>query len=247
MIKTVIIDDELFSRKTLMNLLIDFFPKLKVVGEADDIQQGIELIKQAKPDLVFLDVHLKSGTGFDLLKQIGDLSFELIFVTAHDEYAITAFQFAAFGYLLKPLVIKELKEVVGRFIDKRSLESHHQKRIKILIENYSEGLVKKIVVQNVNGFEVLELNEILYLEGAVNYTKFYLSNGKSILISKTLKEYETLLKEQGFLRVHQSFLINLHHVKQYQKGEGGQVIMSNQKEIPVSRRKKAEFIRQFIG
>ena len=247
MIKTVLIDDESFSRSTLKNLLEGLFPQLEIVGEASDIQEGIDVLEKLQPDLVFLDVHLKSGTGFDLLKKLNQTPFEIIFVTAHDEYAINAFQFSAFGYLLKPLEIKELRKVMDRFILKRSESAQQNKRVKILIENYNEGLVRKIVVQNVNGFQVLELKNILYLEGAVNYTKFYLQDGSSILISKTLKEYENLLQNQGFIRVHQSFIINLHHVKQYIKGEGGQVIMSNQKEIPISRRKKSNFIKQFIG
>jgi len=247
MIRTLLIDDETYSRQTLKSLITDLFPKLEVIGDAGDIEEGIEAIESLKPDLVFLDVHLKSGTGFDILKQLKNINFEIIFVTAHDEYAISAFQFAAFGYLLKPLVVSELTQVVHRLIEKRNTQNDQNKRIKILIENYSEGVVKKIVVQNISGFQVLNLQEILYLEGEVNYTKFYLRDGKTILISKTLKEYENLLKEQGFLRIHQSYLINLHHVVQYIKGEGGQVVMSNRQELPVSRRKKSAFLKQFIG
>ena len=165
MIRTLLIDDETFSRQTLKSLILDLFPKLEVIGEAEDIEEGIQAIQTLKPDLVFLDVHLKSGTGFDLLKQLKNINFELIFVTAHDEYAISAFQFAAFGYLLKPLVVSELTQVVHRLIEKRNTQNDQNKRIKILIENYSEGVVKKIVVQNISGFQVLNLQEILYLEG----------------------------------------------------------------------------------
>ncbi|MEO0894877.1 MAG: LytTR family DNA-binding domain-containing protein [Bacteroidota bacterium] len=249
MIKTVIIDDENRARSILRNVLEKDFPSVNIVGEGDDLDNGVETIKQVQPDLVFLDIHLKSGTGFELLNRLGNIDFEIIFVTAYDEYAIRAFQFSAMGYLLKPIQITHLKDVIGRVSQRLTQSKQNQSdRIKILIENYEDkGSVKKLIIQNINGFQVIPLGEILYLNAEVNYTWFYLQNGEKILVSKTLKEYDKLLTDFGFYRIHQSNLINLRHVKSYQKGEGGTVHMANGEELSVSRRRKTGFLKKFLG
>lgn len=247
MISTLIIDDEDHARSVLKTLITQEFSELNIVGEANDVDHGIDAIRSHKPDLVFLDIQLKSGTGFDLLGEVDDLDFEVIFVTAHNEYAITAFQFSAVGYLLKPLRLSELRKIVEKISIQIKEKKHARQRIKILIENYEEGNVKKLVVQHMQGFQVLDLNEIIYLEGEINYTRFILDTGDKILVSKTLKEYEKLLTNHGFFRIHQSYLINLRHVKKYAKGEGGVVTMSNGKELAVSRRKKTLFLKKFLG
>ncbi|TAE56309.1 MAG: DNA-binding response regulator [Bacteroidetes bacterium] len=249
MIKSVIIDDEAQARKVMKNLLAADFPGVEVVGEADDIHSGMEAIRSCQPDLVFLDIQLKSGTGFELLDRLGDENVEVIFVTAYDNYALTAFQFAAFGYLLKPVRISELQKVLMRFEEQQRLKQQsRQERIKVLIESYEDkGQVKKLIVQHVNGFQVLPLHEILYLRGEDNYTRFMLEKGEQTLVSKTLKEYEQLLDDFGFYRIHQSYLVNLRHVREYTKGEGGTVTMHNHDELPVSRRKKAGFLKKFLG
>ncbi|MDX1908147.1 MAG: LytTR family DNA-binding domain-containing protein [Bacteroidia bacterium] len=249
MIKTLIIDDEAQARNVIRNLLATDFPHVEVVGEADDVTAGIEAIRQWQPDLVFLDIQLKSGTGFELLSRLGAENVEVIFVTAYDQYALTAFQFSAFGYLLKPVRISELQRVIQRFEEQQRLRQQaRQERIRVLIENYSDhAQVKKLIVQHLNGFQVIPLHEILYLKGEDNYTRFMLDKGEQILVSKTLKDYEQLLDDFGFFRVHQSYIVNLRHVREYTRGEGGTVTMYNHDELPVSRRKKAAFLTKFLG
>lgn len=247
MIRTVIIDDETNARNTLKSLLQAIDTPLEIVGEGDDVASAKKVIEGEQPDLVFLDIQLKTGTGFDVLQQLTDFNGEIIFVTAYDNYAIKAFQMAAFGYLLKPLQINELKEVTNRFINEFKSKKNNTNRTQILIENFEEGNIKKLVIQNVHGFRVLSLHEIIYLKGEVNYTRFILDKGEKLMTSKTLKEYENLLTNYGFYRIHQSYLINLRYVKEYLKGEGGEVIMTNGDQLDVSRRRKAQFVARFLG
>lgn len=247
MIRTVIIDDESNARQTLKSLLRAINAPLEIVAEGDDIAAAKTIIETHQPDLIFLDIQLKTGTGFDLLMKLPNLHSEVIFITAYDNYAIKAFQMAAFGYLLKPLQINELKEVIARFETRFNSKKQSTNRTQILIDNFDENNIKKLVIQNVNGFRVLSLSEIVYLKGEVNYTRFMLKNGEKLMTSKTLKEYEGLLTNFGFYRIHQSFLINLRYVKEYIKGEGGEVIMTNNDHLDVSRRRKQQFMARFLG
>jgi len=247
MIKAVIIDDENSARNTLKSLLRAIDAPLQVVGEGDDVSSAQQIIESTQPDIVFLDIQLKTGTGFDVLQTLANFSGDIIFVTAYDNYAVKAFQSAAFGYLLKPLQINELKEVISRFNTHFSTKKNVASRAQILIENFEEGNIKKLVIQNVNGFRVLSLNEIVYLKGEVNYTRFILKTGEKLMTSKTLKEYENLLTNYGFYRIHQSSLINLRYVKEYIKGEGGEVVMINNDQLDVSRRRKGQFVARFLG
>ena len=247
MIKVVIIDDENSARNTLKSLLRAIDAPLEVVGEGDDVVNAKNIIENTQPDLVFLDIQLKTGTGFDVLQALINFSGDIIFVTAYDNYAIKAFQAAAFGYLLKPLQINELKDLINRFTTHHSSKKNTISRTQILIENFEEGNIKKLVIQNVNGFRVLSLKEIVYLKGEVNYTRFILKTGEKLMTSKTLKEYENLLTNYGFYRIHQSYLINLRYVKEYIKGEGGEVVMINNDQLDVSRRRKGQFIARFFG
>ncbi len=249
MINTLIIDDEEQARKVMRNLVESEYDDLKIVGEGDDISSGIEAIRQHSPDLVFLDIQLKSGTGFELLSRLEKPDFEVVFVTAYDSYALTAFQFSAFGYLLKPVRPSELRKVMAKLREQMQLrEQARNERIKILVESYEDqGKVQKLIVQNMQGFQVLPLHEILYVQAEGNYSWFHLTNGEQILVSKTLKDYEQLLADFGFYRIHQSNLVNLRYIKRYLKGEGGSVVMTNDDELTVSRRKKAGFLKKFLG
>lgn len=246
MIKTVIIDDEKNARMALKSLLNTFQKKVEIIGEAHDVESGLQLIAEEQPDLIFLDIQLKKSTGFDLLTQLPDIRGEVIFVTAFDNYAIKAFQMAAFGYLLKPVQINELDSVIERFQKKKNqaLIPHHT---QILIENFENNKIKKLVVQNVNGFKVIPLKNILYLQGEINYTRIFLNDTEKILTSKTLKEYSLLLSDFGFFRIHQSHLINLSYVKEYIKGDGGIVVMENGVHLNLSRRRKQQFLSRFLG
>lgn len=249
MINAVIIDDESDSRFMVRSYLTKYFSEtVKLVGEAEDVGSAIDLLKKTKADIVFLDIKMPSGTGFDVLHETMDIAkFETVFITAHDNFAIKAFQFSAFGYLLKPIKVTEFRNLVEKLIQQILVKkTENNLRLKILIENYGDDRkIKKIVVSNMEGFQVLNIEEILRLEGDKNYTHFITSENKKITTSKTIGEYEELLDEFGFYRVHQSTIINLRHVKSYKKSEE-LIEMKDGKLIKLSRHRKAEFITRFI-
>lgn len=249
MIKAVIIDDEARARNLLKGLVEKQFPdRIKVIGDADDIQSGIKMITELKPDLVFLDIQMHEGTGFDLLKQLPEVNFEVIFVTAYDQFAVEAFKFSAFGYLLKPIRTTELNETIER-LEKhlKQLREETDKRFRVLIENYGDDRkIKKLVITGVDGFKVLPMEDIIRLEGDRNYTNFILTEKSRVTTSKSLGEYEEMLNDHGFFRVHQSTIINLRHVKGYFKGDGGKVEMTDGEEVQVSRHRKQGLLDRFF-
>ena len=183
-----------------------------------------------------------------LLQQLKDVNFEVIFITAYDQYAVKAFQFSAFGYLMKPIKTKELNTVVTRLKDHiDSLKEGVNKRLKVLVENYGDDrLIKKLVISNKDGFKVSNVEDIVRLEGDGNYTNFIIAGSKKIMTSKSLGEYEELLNEHGFFRIHQSTIVNLRHVKGYLKGSGDKVEMSDGKSFTVSRHRKPAFLKRFL-
>lgn len=244
-IRTLLIDDEDNARHLLNKLLEDLPFPIDVVGEADDVAAGVRLIEAENPDLVFLDIQLKSGTGFDILNQLPGLKAEVIFVTAYNQYAIRAFDFAALGYLLKPLRISDLRDALERFFARHQPGKSDQ-RLRTFMSNQQTSN-NRLVVPDLNGFRVLTLPEIIYLRGEVNYTRFFLEGSNELLSSKTLKEYEKLLEDCGFCRIHQSFMVNLSHVTAYQRGEGGVVKLANGDHLDVSRRRKSAFMKYFMG
>lgn len=247
MIKALIIDDEKDARYVLHTLIEQCFDKVKVIAEADGIETGVDAIKKYQPDVVFLDIQMRTGTGFDLLQQLEDINFEVIFVTAYNQYAVDAFKFSAFGYLLKPIRSKELRSVIDKldkYISERKKDA--SKRLKILIENYgNKGEVQKLIIANVEGFQVVEIKDIIRLEGDSNYTHFVIKGGQKITSSKNIGAYEELLSEHGFFRVHQSTIINLRHVTGYIKGDGGEVTMIDSSRVRVSRHRKEDFLKRF--
>jgi len=245
-IRAVIIDDEENARQLLAQLLHDANFGIELVGEAEDVKSGCELVKRTRPDLIFLDISLKSGTGFDLLDCLRGFKTEVIFVTAYSQYAVQAFNFAALGYLLKPLRISDLHKALQRYVERRGQPNNDDRRLQTLMDNRS-GKLNRMVVPDISGFRVLDPKQIVYLRGEINYTRFFLRDGSELLSSKTLKEYEKMLSGSGFCRVHQSYLINLSRVTSYQRGEGGVVCLDNGHHLDVSRRRKAEFVRCFMG
>ena len=249
MIKALIIDDEEDARFMLANNLTkNLNDTIEIVGEADGVKTGIEAIQNLSPDIVFLDIQMKDGTGFDLLEQIPNKTFEVIFITAYDQFAIKAFQFSALGYLMKPIKTQELVNTVQMAMDHiEKVQSNSDKRLKVLVENYGDDKkIKKIVISNIEGFIVIALEDLIRLEGDRNYTIFITQENKKYTSSKTLGEYETLLNEFGFFRVHQSTIVNLRHVVAYYKGDGGEVETTDGKRLQVSRNRKAEFVKRFI-
>lgn len=248
MIKCVIIDDEMDALFLLSNIIHkNFSNQLEIVAEASTITDGIDVIIKHKPEVVFLDIQMREGTGFDLLEKIEDKNFEVVFVTAFDQYAIKAIQFSAFGYLVKPIKIKEFNHLVNNLnLHFAKQRENASKRFKVLIENYGDDRkIKKLVIPNIEGFKVVIIEDIIRLEGDRNYTNFIISDNKKITAAKTLGEYEMLLVDFGFFRIHQSTIVNLRHVKGYLKGDGGSVEMTDGKHLQVSRHRKANFIKIF--
>ena len=249
MIKAILIDDEADARFMLRNLLERHYKnQVEVIAEADGVDSAVEVIKQHNPDVLFLDIRMREGTGFDVLEKLKEKPFEVVFVTAFDSYAEKAFQFSALGYLMKPIKIKELHQVIDQLQQRLSiLKESSDKRLKVLIENYGdEQKIQKLVISNVEGFKVISIDQILRLEGDRNYTHFILTGNKKITATKTLRDYENLLTDFGFFRVHQSTIVNLRHVIGYVRGDGGTVEMTDGSQVSVSRLRKAAFMERFI-
>jgi two-component system LytT family response regulator len=219
-------------------------PEINVIASCSNADDAIEQIKILKPDLVLLDIAMPVKNGFDLLKELKDTSFEVIFVTAHNQFMIEAFHFSAIDYLLKPVEDNLLIDAVNR-ARKRIIEKSGSKNIETFLHNMKQKhspQKMKLCIPSLKGFQVIELDDILYAESSGNYTNLYFSNHQMVCTSKPMHEYEKLLEDAGFARIHKSILVNLLHVKEYLRGEGGSVILSNGKELEVSRRKKDIFL-----
>lgn len=220
-----IVEDEPHSRELLRQLLLEYCPQVRVCGMASGVAEAAGGIQQCNPQLVFLDVMLNGQTGFELLEQLSPFSFRLIFTTSYDRYALQAFRYAAADYLLKPISIAELKTAV-------------QKALPAALPPVKDHIALPLV----NGFEVVRLPGILYCISTNTYTTFYLDGGQHIMVSRTLKECAGMLEPYGFLRIHQSHLINLTHLKKYIRGSGGQVMMADGRYLDVSPRKKDDLV-----
>jgi two-component system LytT family response regulator len=244
MLHTLLIDDEPRGLNSMQKLLELNCPDVSIVATCTNVDDAIEKINQLHPDLVFLDIAMPVKNGFDLLRQVGEPQFEVIFVTAHNNFMIEAFHFSAVDYLLKPVEDDLLIDAVKR-AKKRIIEKSGSRNIETFLHNMQQKQSPqnmKLCIPSLKGFQVVELNDILYAEAAGNYTNFYFSNQPFICTSKPIHEYEELLADAGFVRIHKSHVVNLLHVKQYLKGEGGSVILSNHTELEVARRKKDDFL-----
>ena len=227
-LKTIIVEDEETSREILKNYIQKYCPNVAVLGEAANVDEALVLIRNNELDLVFLDVEMPYGNAFDLLDKVGDRTFETVFVTAYDHYAIEALNAHASYYLMKPISIDELIKAVDYVIDIKTKENALQDEVLVPKTNAVNG---KITIPQQDGFEILETADILYCKADDNYTEIYLNNDKRKLVSKTLKYFEDILKESSFARVHKSFLVNVNEVVKYRKGKGGSVMLSNGKEF----------------
>ncbi len=245
-LKCLLIEDEESSRITLRNFLEKYCPKVEIIGEASNIKDGYALITTLNPDLVFLDIEMPYGNAFDLLEKFDKPSFETIFVTAFSSYAIKAINMSASSYLLKPLNIDKLIEAVDTVYEQIQ-NKETLKKSSILLENLSieNKQLKKIVLPTSDGFEVIVLKEILHCKANDNLTDFFLIDGSKRTICRTLKFYEETLNEYDFVRVHKSHLVNINYVKNYKKGKGGEIILTNEANIPVSSTRKNEFLKHF--
>jgi len=246
MLKAIIVEDEAMSREILAGYLQRYCPDVTLVAQADSVNTGIAAIKKHKPDILFLDVEMPKGNGFDLLEQVGEIDFETVFVTAFGNYAIKALNYSAAYYILKPVSIEELITAVERIKQnrKKSMASVHT---KVLLENMQSNQLQnyKIVLPLQDGFEVVNIKDIVHCKANDNFTDFHFSNKQKKMICRTLKFYEELLSESGFMRVHKSHIINLDHIVKYTRGKGGQVTMADGSVIDVSPNKKDELMEKF--
>ena len=242
MIKALIIDDENRTRDLIAKMINSFGLDILAIPAGENVQSGIQAIEELKPDIVFLDIQMPDGTGFDVLKSVKNKNFEVIFITAHEEFAIKAIKFSALDYLLKPIDPEELKAAVEKAI-KAVDDKKEESQFEALQNNIQPNQKKRLVLKTQESVYVVELHEIIRCEADRNYTSFFLSSGKKILVSKTLKEYETLLSTHNFLRVQQSHLVNLDYVDRYDKGNGGSVVMKDGSEVPLSPAKREVFFK----
>ncbi|MCT4625329.1 MAG: LytTR family DNA-binding domain-containing protein [Schleiferiaceae bacterium] len=232
--KAVIIDDSERARNALKRDLEEYCPQVKVIAEAESVLSGLKLLKKTETDIVFLDIHMNDGDGFELLEILGELKAKVIFTTSSDAHAIKAFKFSATDYLLKPIDPDELIKAVEK------VETADNTLLKEALE---KERISKIALHTQEKIAVHKFDEIIRCESDVNYTTFYFTTSKPLLVTKTLKHYDGLLKDSGFLRVHQSHLINRDHIKEYNKQDGGYLVMSDGSRVPISSRKKAEILK----
>ncbi|TAI47210.1 LytR/AlgR family response regulator transcription factor [Flagellimonas allohymeniacidonis] len=242
-LKVVIVEDEKRSRETLKALLEEFCADVKVIATAESVQEAVKVLSVYSPDVVFLDIELQSGEGFDILNQIQDPSFEIIFTTAFEKYAIKAIKFSSLDYLLKPIDLEELKQAIEKARSRMDTNVYRQ-QIETLMQNLGRSQYKqeKICLATTAGMEFIPIENIILCKADGSYTSFILKNNNSLLVSKHLKEYENLLSDHQFMRVHNSYLINLKEVKKYIKSDGGYIIMSNDMHVSISPRKKEDLL-----
>lgn len=242
--KAIIVDDEPDGIRALQKMLALHCPHVEVAGTCSNAVMAKQKIAELEPQVVFLDIQMPGKSGLELLTELSEKDFEVIFVTAHNEYMLQALQYSAADYLLKPVDEDRLIDAVQR-VEKRLDAGRKEERTKALLHNLGTAGnpgEMRLCLPTLKGFIVLKLDEIIYCEAERSYTIFHLEGNKTVTVSKPLLEYDQILKDTAFLRIHKSFLVNLHHVKEYQRGEGGLVIMSNNAEIEVSRRKKEQFL-----
>lgn len=237
-IKTLIIDDEKQARNSLLSDLGKHLHVLEIVGEADSVETAVEAIERLKPELIFLDINLGDGYGFNVIERCKFSDYKTVFVTAYDQYAIRAFKVSALDFLLKPVDQDELDAAVIRAVNLKQ-EKSLDAQIKVFKEHSSSAESdKKIVLKESDAIHVIKVKDLLVCEASGIYTTFYIASGKQVVVSKNLKEYEELLEPFGFLRVHNSFLINAGKIEMLDKAEGGFLVMEGGKRIPVSQRKR---------
>ena len=239
-VSCVIIDDESNVRELIKNIIEDNFSNIDIVGTGKSVLTGLREINEKKPQLIFLDIELPDGTGFDILESIQETNFKVIFISAFNEYAIKAFKYSAVDYILKPVNIIEFIKSVNKAIN--SIEKHDN--YNILLENIRSDFPSKLALQVKEGIEYVDVNDIICIKGEGRYSNIHVYNGKKYIESQVLSYFEEILNKRIFFRIHKSYLINLYHVKSYKKTEGGQIKMSDDSIINVSRSKKDDFFEK---
>ncbi len=243
MIRTLIIDDEASNRQIIADLLQEHFRNVTVIGEADSVKAGLESINRLSPDLVLLDIRMEDGVAFDLLDQLGEVDFKIIFITAYEEYALKAIKFSALDYLLKPVSLQELKSAIAKAETQIIKDLHVQ--LAELSMNLQSINNKRIVLRTAEKLHLIPAQDIMHCKAERNYSMFFLAKGKKIIVSYPLKDFEDMLVEQGFFRVHKSHMVNLSFVEAYDKSHGGYVILTDGTSLPVAERKKGSLLELF--
>lgn len=243
MIKAVIIDDEPAIQEVNARLLGEYFPNITLLGFASSIIGGTELIIRTKPDLVLLDIELSDGNGFQLLQKLQPYKFKVVFITGFDSFAIKAIKYSALDYILKPINEPEFQKAIQQAVELIEKNKNTQPQTEVLMDSFRQDIkTKKLVLRTADTLHIIEISDIYFCKSDNSYTTFYFKDNDSIIVSKGLKEYETLLSNHFFYRTHQRYLVNLNHINKVEKTDGGFIIMKNKKEIPVSSRQMKKLI-----
>ncbi len=239
--RTLIIDDEQECRRATRLIAEKYCPNLQIVGEADSVATGLKAISQLQPELVLLDIQMQDGTGFDLVQHYETIPFKIIFITSFDQYALQAFQLSALDYLLKPIEPELLIKAVHKAV---TVDVSHTIKQQVEIQLASLQAKQRIALPTLEGLEIFNLDDIMYCESDSNYTMFYLKNNSKFMVSRTIKEYEDILPEKQFVRIHKSYIINLLFVTKYIKGDGGDIVLSNGVCLPIARLRKDKLLEK---
>ena len=243
MIRVVVIDDEQTARDTVKNLLEMNFPQVEVVGEADSVDGGVEVLSDKTPDLAFLDIDINGGTGFNILQKLGEVDFKVIFITAFNNYAIKAIKFNALDYIVKPVNEFEFISGVERVI--KEIEKHYPTQKFSHLTDDFDGECDTITLKTSDCLHLIKVDKIVRCESDNSYTTFHIDGDEKVMVSKSIKYYDDLLNDMGFYRVHQSHLVNKKYLSKYVKRDGGYIKMQDGSSIPVSVRKKDEVVKLF--
>lgn len=247
MVKAIIIDDDSISRMVLREILRKTIGNVELLGEAGSVEEGLILIERAKPELVFLDISMPDGSGFDLLDKVKEIDFKIIFVTAFSDYAIKAFKYSAFDYLVKPINISDLEKAINRIPKIKKIESKLAvNALKANLMSNSEAGVKTIALPELNGFSIIAVDKIVRCEGLRNYTRIIFKEEQEKIVSRTLLEFENLLTPLGFIRIHRSHLVNLVNVVRYIKAQGGMVELRTGEQLKVSPKYKEDLLNKLL-
>ncbi len=246
-IKAILIDDELNSLQNLQKKLEAFCPDVYIIAVSQKPEEGLLLIKQHNPDVVFLDIEMPRMSGFRMLEELGEYDFEIIFTTAYNHYSIDAIRISAFDYLVKPIGIEDLQKAVERLKSTHDIQT--KEKIDILKKSLSDNKSQedKIAISTSEGIEFIPIKNILHIESKSNYSKIYLPENKTLMVSKILKDFEEMLVPYNFYRIHNSHLINLNYIKKYMRSKGGHVMLQDGTLIDISRRKKEDFLKMISG
>jgi two-component system LytT family response regulator len=244
MIKAIIVDDEPYCCETLATLLERYCPQVTVAAICYSGKEALTAIKEQQPQILFLDIEMPQMNGFELLERLPEIGFELIFTTSYDQYAIKAFHFSALDYLLKPIDREELQKAVQKVMQR--LQKPLPQQLEILLQkiNHPTSAIQKIALPTMEGLQMIATDSIIRCESDSNYTIFFLKSKQKLVVSRTLKEVEEMLEEHAFLRVHNSYLVNLNEVSKYVRGEGGYLVMSDDSSVDVSRSKKEMLLKR---